>query len=66
MENMLISIRDAAKLLGIGRSKLYDLMADGKLATVQIGRRRLVRTDSVRALALGQDANAFPSLNLSK
>lgn len=66
MENMLISIRDAAKLLGIGRSKLYDLMADGQLATVQIGRRRLVRTDSVRALALGQEANALPSLNLSK
>ena len=65
MENMLISIRDAAKLLGIGRSKVYDLMSQGQLATVQIGRRRLVRIDSVRALALGRSTNANSLLNFS-
>lgn len=57
MDNMLISIRDAAQMLGIGRSKLYDLMGAGQLTTVQIGRRRLVRADSVRALAFGRPAN---------
>jgi excisionase family DNA binding protein len=54
MENLLVSIPDAAKALGVGRSKLYQLIGESRLETVTIGRRRLVRTDSVRALALGE------------
>jgi excisionase family DNA binding protein len=35
-------------LSGIGRTKLYDLIRDGVLPTVRIGRRRLVRPDTMR------------------
>ena len=56
MEAYLVSIPDAAKALGLGRSKIYKLIGEGKLETVSIGRRRLVRIDSVRALALGEAA----------
>jgi excisionase family DNA binding protein len=58
MEAMLISIPDAAKALGLGRSKIYELLDlnGGRLETVTIGRRRLVRVHSVRALALGEAA----------
>lgn len=56
MDTLLCSIPDAAKALGVGRSKLYELIGEGRLETVTIGRRRLVRTDSVRALALGEAA----------
>lgn len=56
MEPVLCSIPDAAKALGVGRSKLYELIAEQRLETVAIGRRRLVRVDSVRALALGEAA----------
>lgn len=56
MEAILVSILDAATALGVGRSKLYELIGEGRLETVTIGRRRLVRTDSVRALALGEAA----------
>lgn len=56
MEPLLQSIPDAASSLSIGRSKLYELIADGKLETVSIGRRRLVRVESIRALALGEAA----------
>jgi len=56
MESLLTSIPNAAKALGLGRSKLYELIAEGRLETVTIGRRRLVRVDSVRALALGEAA----------
>ena len=56
MDTLLCSIPDAAKALGIGRSKLYELIGEGRLETVTIGRRRLVRTDSIRALALGEAA----------
>ena len=50
-EPLLYSILDAAKALSLGRSKLYELITEGRLETVNIGRRRLVRAESVRALA---------------
>lgn len=53
---LLVSIERAGEVLSIGRSKTYDLINQGKLATVTIGRRRLVRMDSVRAIALGEAA----------
>jgi excisionase family DNA binding protein len=53
---MLFSIEQAAKLLSIGRSKTYQLISEGRLLTVNIGRRRLVRADSVRAIANGEAA----------
>lgn len=56
MDTLLCSIPDAARALGLGRSKLYELIAEGRLETVAIGRRRLVRVESVRALALGEAA----------
>jgi len=56
MEAFLVSIPDAAKMLGVGRSKTYELIAENRLETVTIGRRRLVRVQSVRALALGEAA----------
>ena len=56
MESLLCSIADAAKALGVGRSKLYELIDGGQLETVTIGRRRLVRTHSIRTLALGEMA----------
>lgn len=52
----LISIEKTAEFLSIGRSKTYDLINEGKLVTVTIGRRRLVRIDSVEALARGEAA----------
>lgn len=53
---VLLSIEKAAEQLSIGRSKIYDLINTGHLATVTIGRRRLVRVDSVQALARGEAA----------
>ncbi|MGI8705067.1 MAG: helix-turn-helix domain-containing protein [Sphingomicrobium sp.] len=58
MDALLCSIPDAAKALGLGRSKIYELIQAGQLETVSIGRRRLVRTHSVRALASGEDVSA--------
>lgn len=56
MDTLLCSIPEAAKALGVGRSKLYELVSSGRLETVTIGRRRLVRTASLRAFALDQAA----------
>lgn len=56
MEAILCSIPEAAGALGVSRSKAYELISEGRLLTVSIGRRRLVRLDSIRALALGEAA----------
>ena len=53
---VLVSIKKAAEALSIGRSTAYNLIDDGKLVTVTIGRRRLVRMDSLQALARGEAA----------
>lgn len=47
------SINNAARAIGIGRTKLYELIADGQLEVVKIGRRTLVRTASIEALVNG-------------
>ena len=52
----LLSISQAAEALSIGRSKTYELISQGRLLTVTIGRRRLVKADSVRAIANGENA----------
>lgn len=55
-ERYLLSIQKAAEALSIGRSKTYELINQGKLLTVTIGRRRLVKTESVRAIVNGEAA----------
>lgn len=56
METLLCSIPEAAKALNLGRSSVYSLIAQRRLATVIIGRRRLVRVESLQALARGEAA----------
>ena len=50
MEPVTISITGAAKALGLGRTTIYSLIADGRLETVKLGRRRLIKTASIRQL----------------
>ena len=56
LKPMLCSISDAGKSLGLGRSKIYELISEERLETVTIGRRRLVRVESIRTLASGEAA----------
>lgn len=45
----LLTVAEAAALLGIGKTTLYLLLASGGLPSVQIGRRRLIREDAIAA-----------------
>jgi excisionase family DNA binding protein len=56
IQPLLCSIPEAASALGVSRSKTYELISEGRLLTVSIGRRRLVRTESIRAIANGEAA----------
>lgn len=39
---LLVSVEKAAELAGIGRSKFYEAVLAGEIASVKIGRRRLI------------------------
>ena len=51
MDPINLSIIDAARTLGVGRSKLYELINAGQLDTVKLGTRTLVRVASIRAFS---------------
>ena len=47
---------DAAKMLGVGRTKIYDMLAKGQILSMRIGSRRLVKVESIKALIERGDA----------
>lgn len=49
-EPLAVRIPDAVRMTGIGRSKLYELIASGDLKTVKIGRCTLITIDALRQL----------------
>jgi excisionase family DNA binding protein len=44
-----VSVSEAARISGVGRSTLYAEMAEGQLKFKKIGRRRLITIDDLRA-----------------
>lgn len=44
------STNDTAKALSLGRTSIYALIRDGKLETIKLGRRTLVKVESIRRL----------------
>ncbi len=45
-----VRIKDACKMTGIGRSKLYLLIAEGRIETIKIGSMTLIPVASLEAL----------------
>ena len=48
MDQLLYRADEVAKVLGLGRSKTYELMADGTLPVVRIGKSVRVPADALR------------------
>ena len=42
MDKLLVSIEEAAAVLGIRRTLLYELLRRGEIESVHVGRRRLI------------------------
>jgi len=51
-QRLTCSVTEACDATGLGRTKLYELMSEGCIATTSVGRRRLVLVESLRALVL--------------
>jgi excisionase family DNA binding protein len=46
----LCSINETARRLAVGRSSVYELIAQGRLRSVKAGRRRLIPASAIAAL----------------
>ena len=58
MEKLLLTVREAADVLSVSRSRVYELIYAEQLDSVKIGRSRRVSLASVRRLAEGPSAAA--------
>jgi excisionase family DNA binding protein len=54
MDKLAYSISETARLLSVGRTSIYAMIADGRLDTFKLGRRTLIRAESIRRLVDGQ------------
>ena len=53
MEPVATSINGAARALSLGRTSIYQLIKEGRLETVKLGRRTLIKVGSIHALIAG-------------
>ena len=49
MDRLLYTVEEAAQTLGLGRTKAYDLIKSGELASVRIGRSRRIPSEALTA-----------------
>ena len=49
-EPLAVRIPEACRMVGIGRSKLYELIADGTIQIVKIGSITVIPVSQLRAL----------------
>lgn len=54
MEKLAYSINETAQTLSLGRTSIYVMIADGRLEAFKLGRRTLIKGESIRRLVGGQ------------
>lgn len=47
MEKLVLNVKEVAEALGISRSYAYELMRNGTIPTVQLGRKRIVSKEKL-------------------
>jgi hypothetical protein len=58
MTPITVTVRGMRDLLGVGNTKAYELINDGMVETIAIGRRRLVLVASIEKLVESLRAGA--------
>jgi excisionase family DNA binding protein len=48
-EPLAVSVDQAAKLLGVGKTSIYSLISENQISTIHCGRRRLVVFQSLKS-----------------
>ncbi len=49
-QRLTCTVREACQASGLGKTKLYELIGKGQLDTMRLGRRRLVKVQSLSGL----------------
>jgi excisionase family DNA binding protein len=52
-EPLLMSVEEAADLLRLGRTRMYELVMSGRIVSVKVGRRRLIPRKSLEEFVDG-------------
>lgn len=55
--SLLVTVEEAADLLRLGRTHMYELVMSGHIASVKLGRRRLIPRKSLEEFVEGLMAN---------
>ena len=58
MEKLLLKVPEAAELVGLGRSKLYELMQAGQIPVIRIGRGVRIPASGLREWVARQAEDA--------
>lgn len=53
MDKLMLSPEEVAQALGVGRSKVYDLMRSDDLPSVKLGRTRRIRVADLETFIAG-------------
>ena len=59
MDPLAVSVPTATRVSDVGRTKLYEAMADGELLSCKIGKRRLILLEDLRAWLVRQRQSAL-------
>jgi excisionase family DNA binding protein len=60
-ERLLLTVSEAARGLCIGRSLLYELLADGQVESIHVGRLRRIPADALVAYVDQQRKSRLPA-----
>ena len=52
-QTLLVTVEEAARLLGIGRTTMFELIGSGKVKSIRLGRRRLIARTSLESFVDG-------------
>jgi len=62
-EKLAYTVRDAATMLSLSRSLVYELINAGQIETIKIGRARRITANQLAAYIARHEANAPPGLS---
>lgn len=65
-DEILLTVREAARRLGIGRSLLYQLMLEGQVLSVKIGRSRRIPVWALEEFARKKAAEAIEHMDFRR
>ena len=54
VEPICVKVNDAARMIGVGRTKLYELIESGEIEVVKLGKSTRITTASLHKMVMRQ------------